>query len=118
MENNFNEKYDQAQDEANKEILDKSKKEMEKQDSSKSEKRDEEESEEDKQRRLQELVLDKHTKVCLCKAIPRLKIKEAIANGADTVEKVQKATGAGSGGCGGRRCTPKIQELLEKQLNQ
>lgn len=106
MENNFNEKYDQAQDEANK----MPKKEMEKQQPS--------ESEEEKQRRLQELVLDKHTKVCLCKAIPRLKIKEAIANGADTVEKVQKATGAGSGGCGGRRCTPKIQELLEKQLNQ
>ncbi len=86
MENNSNEKYDQAQDKANKEMLDKSKKEMEKQEPS--------ESEEEKQRRLQELVLDKHTKVCLCKAIPRLKIKEAIANGADTVEKVQKATGA------------------------
>lgn len=92
MENNFNEKYDQAQDE--------------------------EESAEEKQRRLQELVLDKHTKVCLCKAIPRIKIKEAIANGADTVEKVQKATGAGSGGCGGRRCTPKIQDLLDKHLSK
>lgn len=76
-----------------------------------------EESEEEKQKRLRELVLDKHTKVCLCKSIPRIKIKEAIAKGADTVEKVQQATGAGSGGCCGRRCTPKIQELLDKALN-
>jgi NAD(P)H-nitrite reductase large subunit len=61
---------------------------------------------------LNEEILDKLTKVCICKAIPRSKIKEAIRNGADTLEKVQKVTGAGSGGCGGRRCTPKINELL------
>lgn len=61
---------------------------------------------------LNEEILDKLTKVCICKAISRAKIKEAIRNGADTLEKVQKATGAGSGGCGGRRCTPKIIELL------
>lgn len=61
-----------------------------------------------------EMIMDKLTKVCLCKAIPRSKMKDAIANGARTVEEVQKATGAGSGGCSGRRCTPKIQELLDK----
>ncbi len=76
-----------------------------------------EESEEEKKKRLLELVLDKQTKVCLCKAIPRSKIKDAISKGADTVEKVQAITGAGSGGCCGRRCTPKIQELIDKQLN-
>lgn len=59
-------------------------------------------------------IMDKLTKVCLCKAIPRSKIKEAIKSGATTVEEVQKATGAGSGGCSGRRCTPKIEVLLEK----
>lgn len=59
-------------------------------------------------------IMDKLTKVCLCKAIPRSKIKAAIRGGALTVEEVQKATGAGSGGCGGRRCTPKIEELIEK----
>ncbi|OPJ64153.1 (2Fe-2S)-binding protein [Clostridium oryzae] len=59
-------------------------------------------------------IMDKLTKVCLCKAIPRSKIKGAIKRGALTVEEVQKATGAGSGGCGGRRCTPKIEELIEK----
>ncbi|MDF2673524.1 MAG: (2Fe-2S)-binding protein [Clostridiales bacterium] len=61
---------------------------------------------------LNEELLDKLTKVCICKAIPRSKIKEAIRNGADTLEKVQKSTGAGSGGCNGKRCSPKILELI------
>lgn len=62
---------------------------------------------------LNEEILDKLTKVCICKAINRTTIKKAIAGGANTVEQVQKTTGAGSGGCGGRRCTPKILELIE-----
>lgn len=61
---------------------------------------------------LNEEILDKLTKVCLCKAIPRSTIKKAIKNGASTVKEVQAATGAGSGGCCGRRCTPKIEQLL------
>ncbi|SHJ27014.1 BFD-like [2Fe-2S] binding domain-containing protein [Propionispora hippei DSM 15287] len=61
---------------------------------------------------LNQEILDKLTKVCLCKGISRATMKKAIAGGADTVEKVRKATGAGSGSCGGRRCTPKIEELL------
>lgn len=60
-------------------------------------------------------ILDKLTKVCICKGISRASIKRAIASGADTLEKVQKATGAGSGSCGGKRCTPKIIELLKMQ---
>jgi bacterioferritin-associated ferredoxin len=63
---------------------------------------------------LNEEILDKLTKVCLCKAIPRSTIKKAIKNGAKTVKEVQQATGAGSGGCCGRRCTPKIEQLLEQ----
>lgn len=59
-------------------------------------------------------IMDKLTKVCLCKGISRATIKKAIAGGADTLPKVQKAVGAGSGPCGGRRCTPKILELLEQ----
>lgn len=59
-------------------------------------------------------VLDKYTKVCICRAISKYTIKKAIENGADSLEKVQKATSAGSGSCGGRRCTPKILELLEE----
>ena len=63
-------------------------------------------------------IMDKLTKVCLCKAIPRATIKKAIQNGARTVEEVQKVTGAGSGGCKGHRCTPKIEELLKQELEK
>jgi NAD(P)H-nitrite reductase large subunit len=63
-------------------------------------------------------IMDKLTKVCLCKAIPRSTIKKAIQNGAITVEAVQKVTGAGSGGCKGHRCTPKIEELIKIELEK
>jgi NAD(P)H-nitrite reductase large subunit len=59
-------------------------------------------------------ILDKLTKVCICKGISRQKIKEAIRNGSKTLEDIQLATGAGSGSCGGRRCSPKIEELLKE----
>lgn len=62
---------------------------------------------------LDQALKDKLTKVCICKGISRKVIKEAIKDGAHTLEAVQKATGAGSGGCKGNRCTPKIEELLE-----
>ena len=57
-------------------------------------------------------ILDKMTKVCICKGISRATIKKIIKNGAHTLEQVQGATGAGSGPCGGRRCTKRIEELL------
>lgn len=63
---------------------------------------------------LTEEMKDKLTKVCLCKGISRATIKKAIENGADTLDKLKKATGAGTGGCGGRRCTPKLEELLRE----
>jgi bacterioferritin-associated ferredoxin len=63
-------------------------------------------------------VIDKYTKVCICKAINKSTMKKIIESGADTLEKVQKATSAGSGSCGGRRCTPKIIELLEENRMQ
>jgi bacterioferritin-associated ferredoxin len=64
--------------------------------------------------KLKEEILDKLTKVCICKGIPRVKIKEAIRNGAKNPEDVKKMTGAGSGSCGGKRCSPKIEELLRE----
>lgn len=67
---------------------------------------------------LNQVVLDKITKVCLCKAISRKAIKDAIANGADTYEKVQQATGAGTGSCKGFRCKDKIEELIEDYSNK
>lgn len=59
-------------------------------------------------------ILDKLTKVCICKAISKASMKKFIASGANTLEKVQKASGAGSGSCNGKRCTPKILSLLEE----
>lgn len=59
-------------------------------------------------------IMDKMTKVCICKGIPRSTMKKVIREGARTLQEVQKATGAGSGPCGGRRCTPKILQLLEE----
>lgn len=57
-------------------------------------------------------ILDKLTKVCVCKGISRAAIKKAIKNGAKTIVEVKKITGAGGGSCCGRRCTEKIQQLL------
>ena len=61
-------------------------------------------------------IMDKLTKVCICKGISRASIKKVIAGGAKTVQEVQKTTGAGSGSCGGRRCTEKIQQLLDELI--
>jgi bacterioferritin-associated ferredoxin len=63
---------------------------------------------------LNEAILDKLTKTCTCKAISRAKIKEAIKNGASTINEVQEVTGAGSGACKGRNCSPRINELLKQ----
>ena len=64
--------------------------------------------------RIPQETLDKLTKVCICKAISRAKIKEAIKNGADTIEKVAEVTGATTGGCRGRRCREKIEDLIKE----
>ena len=63
---------------------------------------------------LNEAILDKLTKTCTCKVITRAKIKEAIKNGASTLEEVQKVTGAGSGSCKGKKCSYMINELIKQ----
>jgi len=63
---------------------------------------------------LYQQLMDKLTKVCICKGITRLRIKDAIANGANSLEAVKRATGAGSGSCGGKRCDSKIEGLLKE----
>ncbi len=59
-------------------------------------------------------MIDRYTKICICKAISKSTRKKIIRDGADTLEKVQKATLAGSGSCGGKRCTSKVLQLLEE----
>ncbi|MBW6411085.1 (2Fe-2S)-binding protein [Clostridium weizhouense] len=65
---------------------------------------------------LNEEILDKLTKTCICKSVTRSKIKQSIKNGAKTYEDVQKDTGAGLGCCKGQRCAEKIKDLI-KNLN-
>lgn len=62
---------------------------------------------------INEAVMDKITKVCLCKSISRATIKKAILDGAHTVKDVNAAVGSGSGPCRGQRCGPKIQALID-----
>ena len=66
---------------------------------------------------LNQEILDKITKVCVCKAISRATIKNVIAKGAHTVDDVVKVTGACTGGCKGFRCNDKIQTLINDHLN-
>ena len=63
---------------------------------------------------LRNEVLDKLTKVCTCRAISRATIKKAIAEGANTVDKVIQETGACKGSCKGSRCKFKIEDLINK----
>lgn len=62
---------------------------------------------------LESIVIDNYTKICICKSINRATMKKVIKEGATTVQKVRYKTGAGSGACHGRRCTPRIEALLE-----
>jgi bacterioferritin-associated ferredoxin len=59
-------------------------------------------------------IMDKLTKVCVCRGISRASIKKAISDGAKTVEDVKRITGAGSVCCKGSRCTERIQCLLDQ----
>lgn len=60
-------------------------------------------------------IMDKLTKVCTCRQINRAAVKKAIAGGCDTVEAVNRATGAGTGACGGRNCGERIKRLLSER---
>ncbi len=68
----------------------------------------------DTDRSINDEIMDKLTKVCICKGITRASIRKAIVDGAMSLEAVQKATGAGKGSCGGRRCNVKIQTLIDE----
>lgn len=67
---------------------------------------------------IEEAIKDKLTKTCPCRVVTRAAIKEAIANGADTLDKIRAATGAMSGSCKGKRCQSSIEGLLESYKNQ
>jgi bacterioferritin-associated ferredoxin len=62
-------------------------------------------------------IIDKLTKTCVCRGISRASIKKAISEVAKTVEDVKRITGAGSGSCKGKKCTWKIQDLIDQFLD-
>ncbi len=59
-------------------------------------------------------ILDGLKAICLCKGIRKKVFLKHIAAGIDTIEGLRKATGAGTGPCGGKRCTPRIAALLDR----
>ncbi|MEW9094058.1 MAG: (2Fe-2S)-binding protein [Clostridiaceae bacterium] len=63
---------------------------------------------------INEELMDKLKKVCVCKNINKATIKSAIKSGAKTLEDIKSVTGAGTGACKGRRCLHVIEELLEE----
>ncbi|ELC8443942.1 (2Fe-2S)-binding protein [Clostridium perfringens] len=56
--------------------------------------------------------IDNDRIVCRCKKVSEKTIIEAIKSGADTYEKVKKATGANAYGC--FACRLEIKKLLEE----
>jgi bacterioferritin-associated ferredoxin len=50
--------------------------------------------------------------VCICKGIKKRLFWKALDDGAQTKDEVNRLTGSGSGGCQGRRCGPRILEML------
>lgn len=54
--------------------------------------------------------------VCICKGIPLAKVLPSLKQH-HQVEKIHEVVGTGSGGCKGRRCTPRIHTLLEKSTS-
>lgn len=51
--------------------------------------------------------------ICQCKGIRKSVFLKHIKAGLATVEELKKATGAGTGSCKGKRCAPRIAELLK-----
>jgi bacterioferritin-associated ferredoxin len=50
--------------------------------------------------------------VCICKGIKKRIFWKALDDGAQTKDDINRLTGSGSGGCQGRRCGPRILEML------
>jgi NAD(P)H-nitrite reductase large subunit len=58
-------------------------------------------------------IIDGLKPVCQCKGIRKSVFLKHIRIGLLTVEELKKATGAGSGSCKGKRCTPRIEEMIK-----
>ncbi len=61
-----------------------------------------------------EEIIDGLKVICLCKGIRKIVFLKHIRSGIKGLEELRSVTGAGSGSCKGKRCTPKILEMLKQ----
>ena len=54
--------------------------------------------------------------VCICKGIKKRVFWKALDEGVCTKNEMNRVTGSGSGGCQGRRCGPRIMEMIREAL--
>lgn len=54
--------------------------------------------------------------VCICKGIKQSVFWKVLDTGARSKEEINRLTGSGSGGCQGRRCGPRIMDMLRELL--
>jgi len=57
-------------------------------------------------------ILEGMKVVCICKGIKKSVFWKVLDAGVGTKEEINRLTGSGSGGCQGRRCGPRIMEML------
>jgi NAD(P)H-nitrite reductase large subunit len=58
-------------------------------------------------------IIDGLKPICKCKGIKKRTFLKHIRAGITTVQGLKKTTGAGSGSCKGKQCTPLIAGLLK-----
>ena len=55
--------------------------------------------------------------ICRCQEVTESEIVAAIRDGATTVDGVKRRTRAGMGRCQGGFCSPRVMEILSRELN-
>jgi NAD(P)H-nitrite reductase large subunit len=58
-------------------------------------------------------IIDGLKTICQCKGIRKSVFLKHIKAGLKTAGELKKATGAGTGSCKGKKCTPRIAEMLK-----
>lgn len=58
-------------------------------------------------------IIDGLKTLCKCKSIKKKVFLQHITAGIHTVEELQQLTGAGTGSCKGKQCTPRIEDLVQ-----
>jgi NAD(P)H-nitrite reductase large subunit len=57
-------------------------------------------------------IIDNMKVICQCRSVKKSTYKKLMAQGINSMAEFQKSTGAGSGACGGKRCGPRLNEML------